>query len=264
MVWMMLQQNESIYQSIEDFYDHLSDYYHYLFCNIGDFNRNLAQEIDTKILKPHKIRKILECACGTGHFLVELAKLGYEVTGIDLSNNLLEQAKSNARKSGVKANFAHANMLNLSNIGQDEFDFVICRGNSIPHLPVQDISFAIKNMSSVLKRGGICYIDTRDFDLALREKPLFEFRSHFRENSDDVIVYYIFDYHEDYRTCHVVLNFFNRTTNTIISKHFSIDVFNILESEMRTALKKAGFKDIEKLKLDNDFDYINTYLGVKG
>ena len=41
-------------------------------------------------------RRILDIGCGTGRHSIELAKRGYQVTGIDLSESQLKRAKEKA------------------------------------------------------------------------------------------------------------------------------------------------------------------------
>src|SRR5690348_15125667 len=48
---------------------------------------------------------ILEVAPGPGYFAVELAKLGYRVTGLDISSTAVEIAAGYAQRSGVRAEF---------------------------------------------------------------------------------------------------------------------------------------------------------------
>ena len=44
----------------------------------------------------NKATKILDIGCGTGRHSIELAKRGYQVTGIDLSESQLKRAKEKA------------------------------------------------------------------------------------------------------------------------------------------------------------------------
>ena len=72
--------------------------------------------------------KILDIGCGTGRHSIELAKRGYYVVGIDLSVNMLDKARCNAKKEKVNLQFiqADARQLNFN----DEFSLVImlCEG----------------------------------------------------------------------------------------------------------------------------------------
>lgn len=49
--------------------------------------------------------KVLDVACGTGNTALPAARTGAEVTGIDLAPNLVEQARENATREGLKVQF---------------------------------------------------------------------------------------------------------------------------------------------------------------
>lgn len=62
------------------------------------FTKNTTEEVDFLLslypLKPGAT--ILDIGCGTGRHSIELAKRGYKMTGLDLSEKMLEVAKQNA------------------------------------------------------------------------------------------------------------------------------------------------------------------------
>ncbi|EKQ53369.1 MAG: methylase involved in ubiquinone/menaquinone biosynthesis [Methanobacterium sp. Maddingley MBC34] len=72
--------------------------------------------------------RILDVGCGTGRHAIELAKRGYSVTGVDLSENMLNKAREKAIDAGVPIDFQIADARNLQ--FEDEFDLVImmCEG----------------------------------------------------------------------------------------------------------------------------------------
>ena len=49
--------------------------------------------------------KVLDVACGTGNLALPAARAGAEVTGVDIAPNLVEQARENAKREGLKAKF---------------------------------------------------------------------------------------------------------------------------------------------------------------
>src|ERR1041385_6452882 len=49
--------------------------------------------------------KLLDVACGTGNLALPAARAGADVTGMDIAPNLVEQARENARREGLKAQF---------------------------------------------------------------------------------------------------------------------------------------------------------------
>jgi cyclopropane fatty-acyl-phospholipid synthase-like methyltransferase len=70
-----------------------SPYYHLLYNNrseqeAGQFIQKIAE-----YLKINEHAKVLDVACGKGRHSKTLAKLGFEVTGIDLSENSIAEAK---------------------------------------------------------------------------------------------------------------------------------------------------------------------------
>jgi SAM-dependent methyltransferase len=99
--------------------------------------------------------KILDIGCGTGRHSIELAKRGYAVTGIDLSENMLSKAREKARKekiANIKLLKADARSLEFD----EEFDLVImiCEG-SFPLMETDAMNFKIlQNAYNSLKNKG--------------------------------------------------------------------------------------------------------------
>lgn len=251
------------YQNVEKLFDDLSEYYDFLYPDIRSNNELLCKELSNKILKPANAQKIIDCSCGTGHTAIQLAKLGYSVTGLDISSKMIERATSNAAESGVDVNFVQSNILNLYANIREKVDIVICRGNSFSHIKPNDFEAALENMRAVLKKGGICYVDTRDFEEVNRKKSLFEHRAHSYLNSKDVVSFYVFDYKKNLRAYNIFFVFFDRKTNTVSHKLITINGYFVFENALIAAFKKAGFKDIKRIKLDNEPKGINIYIGIK-
>jgi SAM-dependent methyltransferase len=75
-----------------------------------------------------KTKSILDIGCGTGRHAIELAKRGYSVTGIDLSENQLERARQKATDSGVSIRFLQLNACNLPFRSEFDFGIMLCEG----------------------------------------------------------------------------------------------------------------------------------------
>ncbi len=71
--------------------------------------------------------RMLELGCGTGTNAIFLAKHGFDVTGVDLSEEALRQAREKAEKAGVKINFIQADITKMPDMGAP-FPFVFDRG----------------------------------------------------------------------------------------------------------------------------------------
>lgn len=120
------------------------------------FTKGTIGEVDfiEKEIGFNKNTRILDIGCGTGRHSVELAKRGYYVVGIDLSMNMLNKARFNAKKEKVNVQFiqADARQLNFDN----EFNLVImlCEG-AFPLMETDKMNFEIlKNASNALVDKG--------------------------------------------------------------------------------------------------------------
>jgi ubiquinone/menaquinone biosynthesis C-methylase UbiE len=93
------------------------------FGQIAKFYEDEAEAFVKRLgLKPGS--KVLDVACGTGNLALPAARLGADVTGVDLAPNLVEQARANAAREGLKAQFDEGDAEALS-YGDGNFDAVI-------------------------------------------------------------------------------------------------------------------------------------------
>lgn len=102
----------------------------------------------------NKSKDILDIGCGTGRHAIELAKRGYNVTGIDLSESQLQRARQKADMENVKVDFRLADARNLD--FKEQFDLVImlCEG-AFSLMETDDMNFEIlKNAANALKAEG--------------------------------------------------------------------------------------------------------------
>ena len=114
-----------------------------------------------QFLKSHlnKHQKILDLACGYGRLTIPLAKLGYNIDGIDLAPNFIKDAKAQAKRENLKINFKVGNMLDLPS-KDESFDAVICMWSSFNHLlTLKDQVRGINEMLRILKKDGFAIID---------------------------------------------------------------------------------------------------------
>lgn len=94
--------------------------------------------------------KILEVAPGPGYLAAEIAKLGAEVSGLDISRSFVRIASENARREGVSIDFRLGDAANMP-FSDESFDFVIC---TAAFKNFTDPVGAINEIHRVLKPGG--------------------------------------------------------------------------------------------------------------
>lgn len=96
--------------------------------------------------------QIIDIGCGTGRHAVELAKRGYTVTGIDLSESLLEKAREKAKKYRLKIDFIRHDARDLPFENQFDVAIMLCEGG-FPLMETDEMNFEIlKNVSRSLKQ----------------------------------------------------------------------------------------------------------------
>lgn len=104
-----------------------------------------------KQLPQDKNLRILDVGCGAGFFSVLLAKEGYQVTGVDLTPDMVENARTLAEEEKTDCEFFVMDAENLR-FADESFDVVISR-NLTWTLP--DVKSAYREWVRVLKKGGI-------------------------------------------------------------------------------------------------------------
>jgi ubiquinone/menaquinone biosynthesis C-methylase UbiE len=103
--------------------------------------------------------KALDICCGLGTNTVYLAKKGFQVKGIDISQTAVEGAKEKAGKAGVNIDFRVGSAVRLP-YPANEFVFVFDMG-CFHHILPRDRDAYLEGVRRVLKRGGkylgICF-----------------------------------------------------------------------------------------------------------
>ncbi|MDF2540451.1 MAG: cyclopropane-fatty-acyl-phospholipid synthase [Herbinix sp.] len=94
------------------------------------FKPNTKEQVIYLIEKMQLIStsKILDLGCGAGRHAIEFSKRGLCVTGIDISEVMLEHAKKRATEEQVMVNYIQGNLANLSDLQLQEasYDGAIC------------------------------------------------------------------------------------------------------------------------------------------
>lgn len=102
--------------------------------------------------------KVCECACGTGSLTLLLASLGYQMTGVDLSPDMLFEASQKARKHGAMIPFVKQDMRRLHLHRQ--MDAVLCTNDGINYLQnEQELLEFFASAYESLRPGGGLFLD---------------------------------------------------------------------------------------------------------
>lgn len=101
-----------------------------------------------------KSLKIIDIGCGTGRHSIELARRGYQIVGIDLSESQLKRAGEKAQEAGVKIDFQKHDARNLPFKGEFDLAIMLCEGG-FSLMETDEMNFEIlKNATEALKDNG--------------------------------------------------------------------------------------------------------------
>src|SRR4051794_32530381 len=106
--------------------------------------------------KKHNIAgdRVLDLACGTGELSILLAKSGFNVTGVDLSEDMLMVARDKSLRAEVSIDLYEQNMLTLEGLGSYDFVTIFCDSLNYLATPVEVLQ-TFKNIYEHLNNDGL-------------------------------------------------------------------------------------------------------------
>lgn len=137
-----------------------------------DFEKRWKTEIPflLKFLKKYKKPKVFDAAAGAGVTSIGLKLAGIkDVISNEIDENFRKVALEQAKKYGVTLTFTTYDWREIPDELANTFDAVFCLGNSLTYLfKKEDQEKAIKNFYKILKPGGVCIVDERNYCKILR------------------------------------------------------------------------------------------------
>lgn len=124
---------------------------------VEDTNRQVDFLVDQ--LQLHGTEKILDLACGFGRHSLELARRGYDVTGIDITPAYIAYANEQAEKENLKARFICEDIRSITY--DREYDVVLNMADgAIGYLEDDEENRKIFSViAKALKKGGKHFMD---------------------------------------------------------------------------------------------------------
>ena len=186
-----------------------------------------------KALACEKGSHLLDVPCGNGRLSLALARLGYRVTGIDISKEFVEEA----RAGSVLDPTAHSEFLlgDMCHIeGEEIYDGGYCFGNSFGFLKYADMESFLSGVCRALKPGARFIVETG----MAAESVLQKFEPLTMHQIGDISVTIREEYLAE-ESCIDTEYIFERDgkTETGFAKHW---IFTV--GEIRRLLERAGFQ----------------------
>ena len=136
-IWDELYRKRKIFPHVQDYIDKLIE-----------------------LFKKFNVQKVLDLACGSGRNLIFLLENGFNVYGIDISEEAIKIAKSSLEKKNLNAELFIGSMFEKLPYLDDYFDAIICI-RSFNHGRIEEIRNGIIELQRILKSGGLLFLTVR-------------------------------------------------------------------------------------------------------
>ena len=151
--------------------------------------------------------RVLDLCCGSGGHALNLAKKGFNVTGVDFSPTAIKSAEELAKKMGVKnqAEFSVGDARKVSKLlEKKKFDATISMGTSIGYYDDDTDKSVIKQLNELASSNGVLVMDVGNRDFIMNHyQPLdiikyddCEFHDYRRLNLEESRCYNTWEFYE--------------------------------------------------------------------
>ena len=148
--------------------------------------------------------KGLDLCCGTGIFTRLLKREGYQVTGVDLSEDMLSYAKLYSSNEKLNVNYLIGDIRRLKVF--EKVGFISIVNDGLNYVKTAELKQVFKSTYSALNKGGILV-----FDVSSKHKLKNVLGSNvFYDNSEDLTYLWLNNYNENDNSLNITLSLFNK------------------------------------------------------
>ena len=242
-------------------------YYYNAFYRDKDYSSE-AKQVDKLLQKyGNQVKSIINYGCGTGKHDMELAKLGYSCTGIDLSQTMIEVAKQNSREMEKQIDFSVADIRAYDS--PKKYDAVISLFHVMSYQNSNDdILAAFHSARKALDDGGLFLFDAWYGPGVLSDKPVVRAKE-IKDNQYELIRIARPVMHDKTNVVDVYYEVLVIDKETDVTKKIN-EVHSMryfFRPEIEILLKQSGFELIDNLDCntlgETDFNSWTSYFIAK-
>lgn len=111
----------------------------------------------TTVCELNSPQELLDVPCGEGRLSLEMARRGHNVTGLDITWPLLEDARHKGEAEGLAVDWQHGDMRELTQ--EEDFDAAFCFWGSIGYFTDEGNQQFFSGVNRALRPGGRFVID---------------------------------------------------------------------------------------------------------
>ncbi len=186
------------------------------------------------------VRTVLDLCCGTGSLTYELSLRGYELTGVDLSSDMLSVAEEKCRDLPNRPRFFCQSMERLRL--PERVDACVCCLDSVNYvLKPRKLQMAFERVYDVLEPGGLFL-----FDADTPEKLESMDGQVFLDETEDEFCVWRGEYSAKRRICSFWMDIFHRRGQIWERGGELHEEYAYTMDELEDYLKEAGFVQIKR------------------
>ncbi len=180
-------------------------------------------------------RILLDLACGSGSMSEEMAKLGYDVIGVDNSPAMLSAAMDKKYDSGLPIQYLCQDMRKIDMFGT--IDVTICTLDSLNHLPsLADVQQVFDRVSLFAQPGGLFIFD---MNTIYKHREVLHDKT-FVFDTDSVFCVWENHLKEDSNAVEMHLTFFEKDGDAYFRSDELITENAYMTDEITDAIRNAG------------------------
>jgi ubiquinone/menaquinone biosynthesis C-methylase UbiE len=209
-------------------------------------NTNLTDlKFYKKWLPKSKNARILELCCGTGRLTLPIAKDGYDISGVDFTSSMIEQAKVKASEEGLEIEFIEADIRTLDL--PEKYDLIFIPFNSIHHLyKNEDLFKAFNVVKNHLKDQGLFLLDCFNPNIQFiveSEKGQKEIAKYTTNDGREVLIKQIMRYENKTQINRIEWHYY---INGVFDSIQNLDMRMFFPQELNSYLEWTGFNIMNK------------------
>ncbi len=216
-------------------YEHLAKWFEYL--NDDCDYENWSQYFILR-LQEYPLQCGLDIGCGGGWFTRAFMRAGYQMTGLDISPQMLDYAQTQAAKEGVRGEYLLGDVIKFHS--PKKFDFATAINDCINYIPKDKLSSAFKRVRSALKKGGIFL-----FDISSVRKFCSKLANTVSVDDREEVTYLCFNRKEEDGVTMEVTLFCKEADGKYLRLDEEHRQYAYTEEEIVAALKECGFTLLE-------------------
>ena len=195
-----------------------------------------------------QVKNILELACGTGNITIPLAKKNYDIAGIDISDEMLNVARSKGEEQGIDLVLLEQDISELD-FDVTNLDCVLCACDGFNYITYdEDLMNVFSKTHELLKEEGIFIFDISSFyklSTVLGDNM-------YGENREDISYMWQNYFDDEQNLVEMELTFFVADENGKYDKHEERHLQRAYTEEILDMLEEVGFTDV---KVYGDFTF---------